>query len=126
MPRIVGVDIPPQKRVDASLQYIYGVGLTTAMKVLAATAIEPSRRAHSLSDDEIKRIAQALQQFLIEGDLRRDVQQNVKRLIAINSYRGSRHRKGLPVRGQRTRTNARTRKGPKRLPAVKKKIEASK
>ncbi len=126
MPRIVGVDIPPQKRVDASLQYIYGVGLTTAMKVLAATAIEPGRRAHSLTDDEIKRIAQALQQFLIEGDLRRDVQQNVKRLIAINCYRGSRHRKGLPVRGQRTRTNARTRKGPKRLPAVKKKIEASK
>ncbi|MCX7002283.1 MAG: 30S ribosomal protein S13 [bacterium] len=126
MPRIVGVDIPPQKRVDASLQYIYGVGLTTAMKVLAATAIEPNRRAHSLTDDEIKRIAQALQQFLIEGDLRRDVQQNVKRLIAINCYRGSRHRKGLPVRGQRTRTNARTRKGPKRLPAVKKKIEASK
>jgi small subunit ribosomal protein S13 len=126
MPRIVGVDIPPQKRVDASLQYIYGVGLTTAMKVLAATAIEPNRRAHSLTDDEIKRIAQALQQFLIEGDLRRDVQQNVKRLIAINCYRGSLHRKGLPVRGQRTRTNARTRKGPKRLPAVKKKIEASK
>jgi small subunit ribosomal protein S13 len=126
MPRIVGVDIPPQKRVDASLQYIYGVGLTTAKKVLAATAIEASRRAHSLTDDEIKRITQALQQFLIEGDLRREVQQNIKRLIAINCYRGSRHRKGLPVRGQRTRTNARTRKGPKRLPAVKKKIETAK
>jgi len=126
MPRIVGVDIPPQKRIEASLQYIYGVGLTTARAVLARAGVDPNKRAHSLEDDEIKKIVQALQQHMIEGDLRRDTQQNIKRLIAINCYRGMRHRKGLPVHGQRTRTNARTRKGPKRLPAVKKKIETGK
>ena len=126
MPRIVGVDIPPQKRIEASLQYIFGVGLTTARAVLAQAGVDPNKRAHSLADDEIKRIVQALQQHMIEGDLRRDTQQNIKRLIAINCYRGMRHRKGLPVHGQRTRTNARTRKGPKRLPAVKKKIETGK
>jgi small subunit ribosomal protein S13 len=100
--------------------------LTTARAVLARAGVDPNKRAHSLEDDEIKKIVQALQQHMIEGDLRRDTQQNIKRLIAINCYRGMRHRKGLPVHGQRTRTNARTRKGPKRLPAVKKKIETGK
>jgi len=122
MPRIVGVDIPPQKRIEASLQYIYGIGPTMAKRVLAHAQVDLDKRAHALTDDEIKRITQALQQIaVIEGDLRREVQQNIKRLIAINCYRGLRHRKGLPVRGQRTRTNARTRKGPKKLPMAKKK-----
>ena len=124
MPRIVGVDIPPQKRMEAAMQYIYGVGLTLARRILAQANVSLDKRAHEVSDDEIKRITQALQQgFLIEGDLRRDTQQNIKRLIAINCYRGMRHRKGLPVHGQRTRTNARTRKGPKKLPGAKKKTE---
>ena len=126
MPRIVGVDIPPQKRMEASLQYIYGIGPAMARRVLTHAGVEIDKRAHALTDDEIKRITQALQQIaLVEGDLRREVQQNIKRLIAINSYRGMRHRKGLPVRGQRTRTNARTRKGPKKLPMAKKKAPAA-
>ena len=124
MPRIVGVDIPPQKRMDASIQYIYGIGSTMALRVLEQAGVNPAKRAHELTDDEIKRITQVLQQgFVIEGDLRRETQQNIKRLIAINCYRGVRHRKGLPVHGQRTRTNARTRKGPKKLPGAKKKTE---
>ena len=124
MPRIVGVDIPPQKRMEAAMQYIYGVGHTLARRILAQAEVSLDKRAHEVSDDEIKRITQVLQQgFLIEGDLRRDTQQNIKRLIAINCYRGMRHRKGLPVHGQRTRTNARTRKGPKKLPGAKKKTE---
>jgi len=124
MPRIVGVDIPPQKRMEAAMQYIYGVGHTLARRILAQADVSLDKRAHEVSDDEIKRITQVLQQgFLIEGDLRRDTQQNIKRLIAINCYRGMRHRKGLPVHGQRTRTNARTRKGPKKLPGAKKKTE---
>lgn len=126
MPRIAGVDIPPQKRIEASLQYIYGIGPAMAKRVLAHAQVELDKRAHALTDDEIKRITQALQQLaVIEGDLRREVQQNIKRLIAINSYRGMRHRKGLPVRGQRTRTNARTRKGPKKLPMAKKKAPSA-
>ena len=124
MPRIVGVDIPPQKRMEASIQYIYGVGLTMARRILAQAEVPVDKRAHELTDDEIKRITHVLQQsFSIEGDLRRETQQNIKRLIAINCYRGVRHRKGLPVHGQRTRTNARTRKGPKKLPGAKKKTE---
>ena len=124
MPRIVGVDIPPQKRMEASIQYIYGVGQTMGRRVLAQAEVPLDKRAHELTDDEIKRITQVLQQgFSIEGDLRRETQQNIKRLIAINCYRGVRHRKGLPVHGQRTRTNARTRKGPKKLPGAKKKTE---
>lgn len=124
MPRIVGVDIPPQKRMEASIQYIYGVGPTMARRILAQAEVPVDKRAHELTDDEIKRITQVLQQsFSIEGDLRRETQQNIKRLIAINCYRGVRHRKGLPVHGQRTRTNARTRKGPKKLPGAKKKTE---
>ncbi len=112
--------------MEASLQYIYGIGPAMARRVLTHAGVEIDKRAHALTDDEIKRITQALQQIaLVEGDLRREVQQNIKRLIAINSYRGMRHRKGLPVRGQRTRTNARTRKGPKKLPMAKKKAPAA-
>jgi small subunit ribosomal protein S13 len=110
--------------MEASIQYIYGIGLTTARRVLKLANVSVDKRAHELTDDEIKRITQVLQQgCLIEGDLRREMQQNIKRLISINCYRGVRHRKGLPVRGQRTRTNARTRKGPKKLPGAKKKTE---
>ncbi|MBP5627544.1 30S ribosomal protein S13 [bacterium] len=115
MPRIVGVDIPNQKRIEAALQYIYGVGPLTAKLILAEAEVDPDKRAHELVNDEIQRITQALQARLIEGDLRREVQQNIKRLVAINCYRGQRHRKNLPTRGQRTRTNARTCKGPKRM-----------
>jgi small subunit ribosomal protein S13 len=121
MPRIVGVDIPGPKRIEASLQYIYGIGLTQARRVLHEAQVDLDKRANDLTDDEIKRITTVLQGRMIEGDLRRDVQQNIKRLISINCFRGVRHRKGLPTRGQRTRTNARTRKGPKRVPGSKRK-----
>ena len=122
MPRIVGVDIPANKRMEASIQYIFGVGPSLARRVLERANVSPDIRANKLTDDDVKRITVVLQQdFLIEGDLRRDVQQNIKRLVSVNCYRGIRHRKGLPVRGQRTRTNARTRKGPKKLPGAKKK-----
>ncbi len=122
MPRIVGVDIPASKRMEASIQYIYGIGPTLAVKLLKEANVDPDIRASKLTDDDIKRITSILQNnYLIEGDLRRDVQQNIKRLVSINCYKGTRHRKGLPVRGQRTSTNARTRKGPKKLPGAKKK-----
>ncbi len=121
MPRIVGVDIPANKRMEASIQYIFGVGPNLALRVLERANVSLDIRANKLTDDDIKRITVVLQDFLIEGDLRRDVQQNIKRLVSVNCYRGIRHRKGLPVRGQRTRTNARTRKGPKKLPGAKKK-----
>ena len=121
MPRIVGVDIPAQKRIEASLQYIYGIGPALAGKILDEAKIDPDKRAHELVDDEIQRITVALQNYNIEGDLRRETQQNIKRLISINCYRGYRHRRSLPVRGQRTRTNARTCKGPKKMPGSKKK-----
>jgi len=121
MPRIVGVDIPAGKRMEASIQYIFGIGPTLALKLLEEAKVDPSLRASKLTDDDIKRITLLLQQkYLIEGDLKRDVQQNIKRLVSINCYRGTRHRKGLPVRGQRTSTNARTRKGPKKLPGARK------
>ena len=122
MPRIVGVDIPAGKRMEASIQYIYGIGPTLALQLLEEAKVDPNLRASKLSDDDVKRITLLLQQkYMIEGDLRRDVQQNIKRLVSINCYRGTRHRRGLPVRGQRTSTNARTRKGPKKLPGAKKK-----
>jgi len=122
MPRIVGVDIPAGKRMDASIQYIFGIGPTLALKLLEEAKVDPSLRASKLTDDDIKRITLLLQQkYLVEGDLKRDVQQNIKRLVSINCYRGTRHRKGLPVRGQRTSTNARTRKGPKKLPGARNK-----
>ena len=116
MPRIVGVDIPAQKRVEAALQYIYGVGPHVASQVLEKAGVSPDKRTHELVDEEIQKITAELAKFITEGDLRREIQSNIKRLIQVNSYRGIRHRKSLPVRGQRTRTNARTRKGPKKMP----------
>lgn len=114
MPRILGVDIPREKRIDASLPYLYGIGRVTAKRVLADAKIDPSRRAKDLSDEEIAKVTGIIQNnYLIEGDLRRDVNQNIRRHMDMGSYRGVRHRKGLPVRGQRTKTNARTRKGKK-------------
>lgn len=114
MPRVLGVDIPGKKRVEYALRYLYGIGLSSARKIVSEQKIDPSKKADELTDEEISRITQALGQYRLEGDLRREVSQNIRRLIAINAYRGGRHRKGLPVRGQRTRTNARTRKGPRK------------
>ena len=115
MPRLMGIDIPDNKRVEISLRYIYGIGPTRAKKILEVAKIDPGKRASTLTADEIRAIIDAIQAegFHVEGDLRREVSQNIRRLISIGSYRGARHRKGLPVRGQRTRTNARTRKGAK-------------
>jgi small subunit ribosomal protein S13 len=116
VPRIFGVDIPKNKRMEIALRYLYGVGPFMSNKILGEAGIDPNKRAKDLSDEEVAKITNALQkgQYKIEGDLRRDISQNIKRLMDIGAYRGSRHKKGLPVRGQRTRTNARTRKGPKR------------
>ena len=114
MPRILGVDIPREKRIEASLTYIYGIGPVIARKVLDQAKIDYNKRAKDLTDEETARITNIIQNnYLVEGDLRREVNQNIKRMIDIGMYRGLRHRKGLPVRGQRTRTNARTRKGKK-------------
>jgi len=130
--RIAGVDIPPQKRVVISLTYIHGIGDTTAQKVLKMPNLDPEKRTKDLSDEEVARLRQVIDRLatnkdiLIEGDLRRDVATNIKRLTEIGSYRGQRHRRGLPVRGQRTRTNARSRRGPKRAVAGKKKVKAGK
>ena len=122
MARISGVDIPNQKRIEAALTYIYGIGKTSAVKILAATGINPDTRAKDLTEDEIARLRDEIENnYHVEGDLRRDVALDIKRLVEINCYRGSRHRKGLPVRGQRTKTNARTRKGPAKTIANKKK-----
>lgn len=122
MPRIVGVDIPKEKRIDISLRYIYGIGPTTAREVLEHANIDPAKRAKDLTEEEVGRISAAISRdYRVEGDLRREVIQNVKRLIGIGCYRGSRHRRGLPVRGQRTRTNARTRKGPRKTVGVQRK-----
>jgi small subunit ribosomal protein S13 len=127
MPRIVGVDIPKEKRIDVSLRYIYGIGPTTALEVLSAANIEPSRRAKDLTDEEVGRIAAIVSRdYEVEGDLRRDIMQNVKRLIGIGCYKGSRHKKSLPVRGQRTKTNARTRKGPRKTVGVQRKATMAK
>ena len=115
MPRILGIDLPREKRIEASLPYIYGIGPTLSRKILDEAQIDYNRRAKDLSEEEINRITLIIQKkYRVEGDLRREVTQNVKRLIDIGSYRGLRHRKGLPARGQRTRTNARTRKGKKK------------
>jgi small subunit ribosomal protein S13 len=113
MARIEGVDLPREKRVDIGLTYIYGVGLPTSQKILGEAGISPATRVKDLTDEEITKLREYITKNLqVEGDLRRDVQMNIKRLMEIGSYRGLRHRRGLPVRGQRTRTNARTRKGP--------------
>lgn len=122
MPRIVGVDIPKEKRIDISLRYIYGIGPTTAREVLEKVNIDPAKRAKDLTEEEISKISAVISRdYRVEGDLRREVQQNIKRLIGIGCYRGIRHKKGLPVRGQRTRTNARTRKGPRKTVGVQRK-----
>jgi small subunit ribosomal protein S13 len=122
MARIAGVDLPRDKRVEIALQYIYGIGKTTAQKILAATGVNPDTRVRDLTEDEVSRLRDQIDKnYKVEGDLRREVALNIKRLIEIGSYRGLRHRRGLPVRGQRTKTNARTRKGPRRTVANKKK-----
>ncbi|EFQ24035.1 SSU ribosomal protein S13P [Aminomonas paucivorans DSM 12260] len=122
MARIAGVDLPREKRVEIALTYIFGIGLTSSKKILAATGVNPDTRTKDLTDEEAQRIRNEIEnQFKVEGDLRREVAMNIKRLMDIGCYRGLRHRLGLPVRGQRTRTNARTRKGPKRTVAGKKK-----
>ncbi|MDD4496190.1 MAG: 30S ribosomal protein S13 [Eubacteriales bacterium] len=123
MARISGVDLPREKRVEIGLTYIYGIGLTKAKEILQKTGVNPDTRVRDLTDDEISRLRETIdKEYLIEGDLRRDISMNIKRLIEIGSYRGRRHRSGLPVRGQRTKTNARTRKGPsKTVGAVRKK-----
>jgi len=127
MPRILGVDLPKEKRIDVSLRYLYGVGKKTSADILQAAGIDPAKRAKDLTEEEISRISAVLQKsYRLEGDLRRDVAQNIKRLMDIGSYRGMRHKKSLPVRGQRTRTNARTRKGPRRnVGIIRVKVEAS-
>ena len=119
MPRIIGVDIPKEKRIDIALTYIYGIGRTLAVKVLKAANIDLAKRAKDITEEEVSRLATIIQKdYRVEGDLRRDVAANIKRLIDIGSYRGLRHRRGLPVRGQRTKTNARTRKGPRKTVGV--------
>ena len=122
MARLVGVDLPRDKRIEVALTYIYGIGLTTSKKIWAETGINPDTRTNDLTEEELGKLRDYIQANLTtEGDLRREVSQNVKRLMEIGCYRGLRHRKGLPVRGQRTHTNARTRKGPKRQIGGKKK-----
>ena len=122
MARIAGVDLPREKRVEIALTYIYGVGRSTAQQVLDDTAVEPDTRVRDLSDAEVARLRQAIErQVRVEGALRTEIAMNIKRLMDIGSYRGLRHRRGLPVRGQRTHTNARTKKGPRRPIAGKKK-----
>ena len=122
MARIAGVDLPREKRVEIGLTYIYGIGVASSNKILEAANVDPSTRVKDLTDDEVKRISAVIDEtMMVEGDLRRDVALNIKRLQEIGCYRGIRHRKGLPVRGQKTKTNARTRKGPKRTVANKKK-----
>ncbi|HEY7420231.1 MAG TPA: 30S ribosomal protein S13 [Ktedonobacteraceae bacterium] len=127
MARIAGVDIPREKRVEISLCYIYGIGLTTSRKILEKTRINPDTRVKDLTEEEVNRLREVIDhEYKVEGDLRREVDMNIKRLIEIRCYRGLRHRSNLPVRGQRTRTNARTRRGPKRTVAGKKKAAAKK
>ena len=122
MARISGVDIPNQKRVEIALIYIYGIGLKSSKDILAKTGIDPDKRAKDLTEDEIAKLRDEIENnYTVEGELRREVAMNIKRLVEINCYRGIRHRKGLPVRGQRTKTNARTRKGPAKTIANKKK-----
>ncbi len=124
MPRIAGVDVPSEKRIDIALTRIYGIGLFRGREILASARIQPSLRANKLTEDEVSRIAGIIESnYVVEGQLRRQVQQNIARLRDIRCYRGLRHIRGLPVRGQRTRTNARTRKGPKKTVAGKKSVK---
>ncbi len=127
MPRVVGVDIPPNKRVDIALTYIFGVGNTTASKVCGALNLDPGMKARDMTEEQVKSLATLLQKdFVVEGELRRQTAAAIGRLRDIGCYRGLRHRRGLPVRGQRTRTNARTRKGPKKTVAGKKSVKGMK
>ena len=122
MARISGVDLPREKRVEIGLTYIYGIGRTSSNRILAEAKVDPNTRVRDLTDDEVKRISAVIDESqTVEGDLRREIAMNIKRLQEIGCYRGVRHRKSLPVRGQKTKTNARTRKGPKRTVANKKK-----
>lgn len=122
MARIAGVDLPRDKRVEISLTYIFGIGLTTSKNILAATGISPDTRTRDLTEEEVAKLREIIDKnYRVEGDLRREESLNIKRLIEIGCYRGRRHRMGLPVRGQKTKTNARTRKGPKRAVGAKKK-----
>ena len=114
MARIAGVDLPRNKRVEIGLTYIYGIGRSTSQEILARTGIDPDTRVKDLGEDEISRLREAIASYKVEGDLRREVSQNIKRLMEIGCYRGLRHRQNLPVRGQRTRTNARTKRGPRK------------
>lgn len=124
MPRLLGIDIPAEKRTEISLQYLYGIGPALAKQVCERANVDPNKRARELTDDELARIANLLDNdYVVEGQLRRAIQQNINRLKDIGCYRGLRHRRGLPVRGQRTRTNARTRKGPKKTVAGKKGVK---
>lgn len=126
MPRILGVDIPEEKRIDVSLRYLYGVGPVNSLEILKNAGVDPNVRAKDLSDDQVSKIVRSVQdgQYTIEGDLRREIGMNLKRLQAIKSYRGLRHVRGLPVRGQRTSTNARTRKGPRKTVGVQRNPKA--
>jgi small subunit ribosomal protein S13 len=128
MARIAGIDLPREKRVEVALTYIFGIGAPTARKLLAFAGVDPNVRVKALSEEDEKKLRDAIDSLdlRVEGDLRREVQGNIKRLMDIGCYRGLRHRRGLPVRGQRTKTNARTRKGPKRTVAGKKKTVAKK
>lgn len=122
MARIAGVDLPRDKRIEIALTYIFGIGLTTSKEILVATGISPDTRTRDLTEEEVVKLREAIDKnYRVEGDLRREQSLNIKRLIEIGCYRGKRHRMGLPVRGQRTKTNARTRKGPKRTVGAKKK-----
>ena len=122
MPRVIGIDIPNKKRLVISLTYLYGVGPVKAVEIIEKLGLDPDMHAEKLTEDQVSKLNALLQsEYVVEGDLRRQVQNNIKRLISIGSYRGFRHRSGLPVRGQRTRTNARTRKGKKKTVANKKK-----
>ena len=121
MARIAGVDLPREKRVEIGLTYIYGIGLTSSQKILAKAKVNPDTRVKDLTDDQVQAIRNAMEGYTVEGDLRREVALNIKRLTEIGCYRGMRHRRGLPVRGQRTKTNARTRKGPRKLVKKRKK-----
>ena len=122
MARLVGVDLPRDKRIEVGLTYIYGIGLTTSKKILAETGINPDTRTNDLTEEDLVKLRDYIQENIkVEGDLHREVSQNIKRLMEIGCYRGLRHRKGLPVRGQRTHTNARTRKGPRKQIGGKKK-----
>ena len=120
MARIAGVDLPKEKRVEIGLTYIYGIGRTTSNKILAEAKVSPDVRVKDLTDDQVQAIRNAMEDYKVEGDLRREVALNIKRLTEIGCFRGIRHRRGLPVRGQRTKTNARTRKGPRKLVSKKK------